>query len=135
MVPGAGHTENGGHFFIASHGIRIQQAANSLIIWKPTLWHATSLPLQHPRKPDTVFSQSGLAFVTSPRLPKAWKRYRDKKLSKEDAERLLLVHDDSGSTDSNPPLSQPNPDLGLTQPSISVLGDLVSPLLSLHLIY
>lgn len=86
--------DNGGHFYIASHGIRIQAAANSLVIWKPQLWHGTTLNYQNPRNTlTTQFSTRGIAFVTSPRLPKAWRLYREKKISLEEAEQMLLEHE------------------------------------------
>lgn len=141
MVPGVPHVENGGNFFIASHGIRIQQAANTLIVWRPSLYHATSLPLQRPKKHNTPFSQRGVAFVTSNRLPLAWEKYRSKEITKEAAEALLLEHGPSDAVVPGPPLSlpsQPVPDLELDLPSFSGLGDLVSALVTpaaLHLIY
>jgi hypothetical protein len=87
---------NGGNFFLASHGVRIQAASNSLIVWRPRLIHGTSLTYQNPdlSKPSTTdFFQQGLAFVTSRRLPGAWEKYQAKKLSQEDAEALLDHHD------------------------------------------
>ncbi len=95
MEPGVPHVQNGGNFFLASHGVRIQAAANSLIIWRPALWHGTSLSYQDPKKPSTEFAQRGLAFVTSSRLPSAWERYRVGILTKKQAEALLLEHEPS----------------------------------------
>lgn len=89
------HVLNGGNFFLASHGVRIQAAANSLIVWRPRLMHGTSLGYQTPRKPSTDFFQQGLAFVTSARLPGAWEAYRAKKISQEEAEAQLLEPHDS----------------------------------------
>lgn len=93
MDPSATHVQNGGHFFLASHGVRIQAAANSLIIWRPALWHGTSLSLQDPRKRITPFLQRGLAFVTSSRFPSAWAAYRAKQITWEEAETLLADHE------------------------------------------
>ncbi|KAJ3554188.1 hypothetical protein NP233_g12477 [Leucocoprinus birnbaumii] len=92
LEPSASDLDNGGHFFIASHGIRIQAAANTMIIWKPELWHGTSLSLQDPKSLITGYRQRGLAFVTSSRLPKAWARYSTGQLTKEAAEEWLLEH-------------------------------------------
>lgn len=67
------HSEAGGNFFIASYGIRIQAAANTLIAWKPSDWHGTSLFHINPfkRKGMTEFHQRGLCFVTGKRLENA----------------------------------------------------------------
>lgn len=72
--------DNGGHFFLASHGVRFQASANSLLIWRPRLLHGTSLPLQRPRDPSgTQFCQQGMLFVTSRWLLEAWRRYQTNK--------------------------------------------------------
>ncbi|KAF5354832.1 hypothetical protein D9756_005720 [Leucocoprinus leucothites] len=84
--------DNSGNFFLASHGVRIQAAENSLLIWKPALWHRTSLCIQDPDAPSTPFCTRGLAFVTSSRLPAAWKAYRANELTMAAAEELLLRH-------------------------------------------
>ncbi|KAF9038894.1 hypothetical protein BDP27DRAFT_1166384, partial [Rhodocollybia butyracea] len=63
--------EVGGHFYVAEYGIRIQAASNKAVFWKPGDWHRTSLPMLEPdAKGDGPLLQSGLAIVTSPRLPK-----------------------------------------------------------------
>ncbi|KAG6808888.1 hypothetical protein H0H92_002449 [Tricholoma furcatifolium] len=59
---------NGGHFYIAKYGIRIRQAPNTMIIWRPEDSHGTSAPAVHPSDPNPPFLQRGLAFVTSNRL-------------------------------------------------------------------
>ncbi|KAJ3551362.1 hypothetical protein NP233_g13095 [Leucocoprinus birnbaumii] len=114
IVPSIPDALNGGHFFLASHGIRIQAAANTMMIWQPKMWHGTSLPHQHPTEPTTEFCQRGLAFVTSSRLPRAWELYCANKLSQEAAEAWLLDHeplDESG----DPLPSEPGIELSLTQ--------------------
>ncbi|EKM74530.1 hypothetical protein AGABI1DRAFT_14922, partial [Agaricus bisporus var. burnettii JB137-S8] len=73
--PSISPLDNGSHFFLASHGVRFQASANSLMVWQPGLLHGTSLAHQHPRKPNTQFCQQGFSFVTSPRLPEAWQQY------------------------------------------------------------
>jgi hypothetical protein len=67
----ASDLDNGGHFFIASHGVCIQAALNTLVIWRPQLWHGTSLSRQHPCQAVTNYCQQGLAFVASNCLPTA----------------------------------------------------------------
>ncbi|KAG1767507.1 hypothetical protein EDD22DRAFT_844466 [Suillus occidentalis] len=50
----------GGHFYISSHGIQIKSAPNTLVVWQPS-----------------AFVQTGIAIVTSSRLPNAWKKYKE----------------------------------------------------------
>lgn len=66
-------SEAGGNFFIASYGIRIQAAANTLIAWKLSDWHGTSLFHINPfkRKGPLEHYQRGLCFVTGNRLANA----------------------------------------------------------------
>lgn len=101
--PSATPVDNGGNFFLATHGVRFQASANSLLIWRPGLWHGTSLSLQDPRKATTLFCQRGLAFVTSSRLPEAWRRYQSKMMHKSTAERWLLEHEPPTNGTDLPP--------------------------------
>lgn len=69
------NSPTGCHFYIAKYGIRIQQASNTLIVWKPGEAHGTSLPDAGPTKEtDTKFRQRAIAFVTSKRLEQAWRK-------------------------------------------------------------
>lgn len=79
----------GGHFYITEYGIRVRAAANTLIAWQPKDWHGTSLPLMNPVDSSKEYHQRGLAFVTSSRLPRAIKLWREGK--KREAEDELLV--------------------------------------------
>jgi len=36
-------SDGGGHFFICTHGIKVEASADSVVVWKPRLWHGTSL--------------------------------------------------------------------------------------------
>lgn len=64
--------EGGGNFFLSRYGIRIQAASNTLIVWKPTDWHGTSLYNLNPfERTKAEFHQRGLAFVTGNRLANA----------------------------------------------------------------
>ncbi|KAJ3573992.1 hypothetical protein NP233_g2057 [Leucocoprinus birnbaumii] len=97
--PSVSPFNNGGHFYMASHGVRIQASGNSLIIFRPKFIHCTSLTLQSPRIPVTRYCQRGMAFVSSSRLPKAWSLYLEGK--KEEALQILLGHgDESDEEDS-----------------------------------
>ncbi|KAG6915890.1 hypothetical protein DXG01_009392 [Tephrocybe rancida] len=84
----------GCNFYDAKHGIRIQQAANTMVVWQPGNMHATSLPDCDPLDPEPVFLQRGLAFVTSPRLPAMWRKYLDGHMARNEAlEHLRLGGD------------------------------------------
>lgn len=68
----------GGNFFLSSYGIRIQAAPNTLIAWKPTDWHGTSLYHINPfEKAQAKHHQRGLAFVTGNRLANAMAKGED----------------------------------------------------------
>lgn len=76
----------GGNFYFAHYGVRVQQAPNTLTVWKPSEPHGTSLPAIDPRAKGTpVFCQRAIAFVTSDRMALAWKEYQADRKSAEDA--------------------------------------------------
>ncbi|KAJ3572583.1 hypothetical protein NP233_g2995 [Leucocoprinus birnbaumii] len=86
------NVDNGGHFFIASHGIRIQAAANTMTAWLPNLWHCMSL---HAGEPDPTmpiegYCSRGLAIVTS-QHPKVFRAYKEGRLSHQDALGSLMA--------------------------------------------
>lgn len=87
-------TEYGGHFYLAKYRTRIQGAANTLVIWDPSEFHATSLQKYSPYNPDPEFSQAGVAIVTGKRLVTIWKRYKAKELSKEEAIKAMQEEND-----------------------------------------
>ncbi|KAF8340075.1 hypothetical protein F5887DRAFT_919603 [Amanita rubescens] len=76
--------EHGGNFFFGAYGIRVQNAPNTLIAWKPGKYHGTSLQKVKPTLKATDFRQTGLAIVTSNRLPAAWKKFLNNEMSKEE---------------------------------------------------
>jgi len=67
----------GGHFYIGTYRIRIQAAPNTLVIWKPTDIHGTSLQDLDPNDENPAFIQTGLAIVTPNRLRKLWRDYKE----------------------------------------------------------
>ncbi|KAJ3560620.1 hypothetical protein NP233_g10715 [Leucocoprinus birnbaumii] len=89
--PSLSPLDNGGHFFIASHGIRIQGAPNTMTAWLPELWHCTSL---HAGQPDPAlpleeYCSRGLAIVTAEHFTKVFREYQKGKVSLEQAEGQL----------------------------------------------
>jgi hypothetical protein len=62
--------EHGGHFFICSHAIKVEAATDTVIVWKPTSLHGTSLQCRDPEEPE-IF-QAGLAIVTPPGVARLW---------------------------------------------------------------
>ncbi|XP_006454211.1 hypothetical protein AGABI2DRAFT_61502 [Agaricus bisporus var. bisporus H97] len=68
---------DGGHFFVSAYGIRVLCAPDTLIVWQPRHYHGTSLQRLDPYNKDPSLLQRGISFVTSPRLPTIWKRYRE----------------------------------------------------------
>jgi hypothetical protein len=79
----------GGHFYIGTYGIHIQAAANSLVIWRPTDVHGTSLQDLDPCDTNPAFLQRGLAIVTPNRLPHVWKEYCDKEYNNQQCLEIL----------------------------------------------
>ena len=77
--------DGGGNFFVCKHGIKVEAAADTVIVWRPTSWHGTSLQQRDPRDP-TVF-QAGLSIVTPLGVTRLWKEVQEKKLSLEEARR------------------------------------------------
>ena len=73
----------GGHFYIGSYGIRIQAAANSLVVWRPADVHGTSLQDLDPHDPNPAFLQRGLAIVTPNRLPHVWQKFCDREYNNQ----------------------------------------------------
>jgi hypothetical protein len=73
-------SDAGGHFYASAYGIRIQSAPNTLVVWKPSKEHGTSLQKMSPdaRYPD--FCQTGLSIATSNRIESAWNKYMDGEL-------------------------------------------------------
>ncbi|KAH9935271.1 uncharacterized protein B0H18DRAFT_1114046 [Fomitopsis serialis] len=77
----------GGHFYIATYGIKIEQSANTFIAWQPAHAHGTSL-IGHgpPSKDSPPSAQQGLSFVSSMRLASTWRKYKANELTREEAE-------------------------------------------------
>jgi hypothetical protein len=73
-----GSPESGGSFYFAKHRVRVLQATNTLIAFKPSDAHGTSL--LHRLPADTAWDngshQMGLAIVSSPRLASAFVAYK-----------------------------------------------------------
>ena len=61
----------GGNFFACTHGIKVEAAADTVVVWRPKLWHGTSLQNVDPNS-SKVF-QAGLVIVTPPGITRLWK--------------------------------------------------------------
>ncbi|KAL7277988.1 hypothetical protein ACG7TL_001801 [Trametes sanguinea] len=77
-------SEYGGHFYLSSYGVQIINTADTMIAWRPTDMHGTSLALFNPdpKKPtlppsDPPFEQRGTTYATSNRLASVYGRYGD----------------------------------------------------------
>ncbi|KAH6883659.1 hypothetical protein BKA70DRAFT_1471172 [Coprinopsis sp. MPI-PUGE-AT-0042] len=69
----SGTNVSGNNFFLANYGIRINQATDTSIAWRPSQCHTSSLGSWDPviawaRGDDPTFNQQGMAFVTSNRI-------------------------------------------------------------------
>ncbi|KAH9911012.1 uncharacterized protein B0H18DRAFT_893745 [Fomitopsis serialis] len=93
--------KRGGQFYLAKYGIKVRQAANTMVAWQPEHAHGTSLlPGGLPRRElressEAPILQAGLAFVTSTRLASTWKSY----LKHKDAERAKAEYMQSAEDD------------------------------------
>ena len=85
----------GCHFYLSAYGVRIQQASNTLIAWKPEDEHGSSLPNFHPTETDPTFRQQGVAFVTSNRLATAWRNLQDGSFTRQQATKFAVKNDES----------------------------------------
>ncbi|KAI0729088.1 hypothetical protein C8Q72DRAFT_778702 [Fomitopsis betulina] len=73
------NTDCGGSFYVASHGIKVEQAANTFIAWQPRLPHGTSMLACKPQQMEEPFmsrvdeSAQRSAYPRPPSLPSASK--------------------------------------------------------------
>ena len=95
--------EWGGHFFICSHGIKVEAATDTVVVWRPRSYHGTSLQQRDPTNPQ-IF-EAGLAIVTPPGISRLWADVCAKKVTLEEARRKMLEleshEEDDGAEDSD----------------------------------
>ncbi|TFK58069.1 hypothetical protein BDN72DRAFT_782551, partial [Pluteus cervinus] len=112
--PGVGE---GGNFFMAEYGVKVVHAPNGLIVWNPNLYHGTSLFDVHHRDEDWL--STGLAFVTSSNLLRAWRATRAKrkgwdgfwrKAEEEELPTYEVPKDSPKVTKSQPQVRTPHPE-------------------------
>jgi hypothetical protein len=65
----------GGHFYIASYGIKIISMRNHLVVWQQHHHHGTSLTSAGPKNANAKFAQRGICLVSSSRLAGVWDKY------------------------------------------------------------
>ncbi|TFY51964.1 hypothetical protein EVJ58_g10279, partial [Rhodofomes roseus] len=75
------NTDGGGNFYIASHGVKIEQAPDTFIAWMPRLPHGTSMLNCDPKQTGPPHAQLGLSIVGSMRLASTWQRYCEGQLT------------------------------------------------------
>lgn len=80
--------DGGGHFFDCTHGIKVESAPDTVVVWRPKAWHGTSLQKRDPSNP-AVF-QAGLAIVTPSGVARLWEEVQAKRLSLEEARKKML---------------------------------------------
>ena len=78
-----GDDSKGNHFYIAEYGgVLIRSAPNTLVAFRPQIYHGTTLPERSPKddKPLNVsnFYQGGLSFVLPSGVRFAWKKRKEK---------------------------------------------------------
>jgi len=76
--PGQSHgqlaDDEGGHFYNADYGVRIQGGPDTVVAWDPEHWHGTSLKIIHQQlQVISTLNQTGLSIFTPERLPGIWK--------------------------------------------------------------
>lgn len=67
----------GGHFYIASYGVRIMNTADTMIAWRPADLHGTSLAAFSPKDPSPPYAQSGVCCSTSNRLAGVHAKFKE----------------------------------------------------------
>lgn len=83
-------TDEGGHFLIADYGIRIRQAANSLVVWKPTDFHGTTLSVKSPYDTNSASRQTVMSIATPVQLVELWEKYQEEQITAEEIEEILM---------------------------------------------
>ncbi|KAI5836874.1 hypothetical protein DFP73DRAFT_532347 [Morchella snyderi] len=66
--------ETSGNFFVASHGILVEGATNTLIVWQPKLCHGTTLSDIDPAAPEPGFRHTVASIALSKRLAGVWEK-------------------------------------------------------------
>jgi hypothetical protein len=79
--------QDGGHFFMCSHGIKVTAAPDTVVAQQPKFLHGTSLQCRDPYNP-TIF-QAGLAIVTPAGINNLWADVQEKKVRLEEARRKM----------------------------------------------
>ena len=79
--------DGGGHFFLCKHGVKVEAAADSVVVWRPRSWHGTSLQQREPSNP-AIF-QAGISIVTPLGVSRLWDEVREKKISLEEARKKM----------------------------------------------
>ncbi|KAF8472552.1 hypothetical protein BDZ91DRAFT_437903 [Kalaharituber pfeilii] len=90
---GTASFEVGANFYIAQYHIRVQQAVDSCIIFRPKDIHGTSLMAN-----SGCFEQIVLSFAISNRLESIWKKYHEGLISKKEMD-VIVVNDQESCFD------------------------------------
>lgn len=78
-------TKMGGNFYLSDFGLLIEASQNSLVVWKPSEYHGTTLTNINPMDTDPPgFNQSGCSIALSKRLAKSWEIYLQRVLTEEE---------------------------------------------------
>ena len=73
---------------MSSHAIKVESAVDTVVVWRPTLWHGTSL---QNRDPDSLeVFQAGLSIITPVGIARLWAEVLEKKISLEEAKKKAL---------------------------------------------
>lgn len=70
---------------MSAYGLRIENASNTFIAWKPGEPHGTGLQAYSPHEGHPRFAQAGLAFFVPKTFPSAWKKYQAGEIAHADA--------------------------------------------------
>jgi hypothetical protein len=69
----------------ATLGVYVQAAAGTLVVFPPSDWHGTTLLNMELRDAQTIMVQAGILIVTSSRISKMFKKFKEGKLTGEKA--------------------------------------------------
>src|SRR6266576_6777691 len=81
---------DGGAFYFAEYGVRVAGAPNTIIAWRQQQYHGTSLQDIDPLDPKPIFSQRGLAIVTSSRLLNTYIAWKKGQITASDASDRII---------------------------------------------
>ena len=75
----------GGDFYDSTLGVFIRSAPGTLVVFVPSDWHGTTLLNMEPRDAEKIIIQAGISIVTSSRINKIFRDFKEGILTDKEA--------------------------------------------------